>query len=186
MAIDKLTPRYLNKDKDERLIKPVEMTDALNVRISTEDDGDGVVIKNAYGNTAKSFNIAPPAGTNTVVGSIAHEQLGIVVFFIHNNNNNHSIYHTAHLPGSSTRVYQDSVLGFTATSHVTGDIIEANNGDVLVFFNDRESDPKKINTTKAIAGNYPSKFTTGTDEEKLFVFNCCETATATSSLRTIL
>lgn len=167
MAIDKLTPRYLNKDKDERLIKPVEMTDALNVRISTEDDGDGVVIKNAYGNTSKSFNIAPPGGTNTVVGSIAHEQLGIVVFFIHNSNNSHSIYQYSSSTGSSTRVYQDSVLGFTATSHITGDIIEANNGDVLVFFNDRESDPKKINTTKAIAGNYPSKFTTGTDEEKL-------------------
>ena len=50
MAIDKLTPRYLNKDSDERLIKNVEMKDALNVRISTENDGDGMVIKNAYGN----------------------------------------------------------------------------------------------------------------------------------------
>ena len=167
MAIDKLTPRYLNKDSDERLVKNVEMTDALNLRISTEDDGDGIVIKNAYGNVAKSFNIAPASGTSKVVGSVSHEQLGVIIFFIYNSNNSHSIYQYKSSTGSSTRVYQDSVLGFTADSFVKGDIIESNTGDILLFFNDGESDPKKINVTKAIAGNYPSKFTTGTDEEKL-------------------
>lgn len=167
MAIDKLTPRYLNKDSDERLVKNVEMTDALNLRISTEDDGDGIVIKNAYGNVAKSFNIAPASGTSKVVGSVSHEQLGVIIFFIYNSNNSHSIYQYKSSTGSSTRVYQDSVLGFTADSFVKGDIIESNTGDILLFFNDSESDPKKINVTKAIAGNYPSKFTTGTDEEKL-------------------
>ena len=84
MAIDKLTPRYLNKDSDERLVKNVEMTDALNLRISTEDDGDGIVIKNAYGNVAKGFNIAPASGTSKVVGSVSHEQLGVIIFFIYN------------------------------------------------------------------------------------------------------
>ena len=88
MAIDKLTPRYLNKDSDERLVKNVEMTDALNLRISTEDDGDGIVIKNAYGNVAKGFNIAPASGTSKVVGSVSHEQLGVIIFFIYNSNNN--------------------------------------------------------------------------------------------------
>ena len=52
MAVQKLTPRYLNKDDDARLVKPTEMTDAQNIRISFDDDGDGLVIKNAYGNTA--------------------------------------------------------------------------------------------------------------------------------------
>ncbi len=28
MAIDKLTPRYLNMDDDERLVQAVQMTDA--------------------------------------------------------------------------------------------------------------------------------------------------------------
>ena len=167
MAIDKLTPRYLNKDSDERLVKNVEMTDALNLRISTEDDGDGIVIKNAYGNVAKSFNIAPASGTSKVVGSVSHEQLGVIIFFIYNSNNNHSIYQYKSSTGSSSRVYQDSVLGFTANSFVKADIIESNTGDILLYFNDGESDPKKLNVTKAIAGNYPSKFTTGTDEEKL-------------------
>ena len=167
MAIDKLTPRYLNKDNDERLIKPSEMTEALNLRISTEDDGDGIVIKNAYGNVAKSFNIAPASGTSKTVGSVSHEQLGIIIYFIYNANNNHSIYQYNSSTGSSSRVYQDSVLGFNANSFVTGDIIESNSGDILLFFNDSESAPKKINVTKAIAGNYPNKFTTGTDYEKL-------------------
>lgn len=50
MAVNKLTPRYLNKDDDSRLVKSTEMTDALNVRISSDDDGDALVVKNAYGN----------------------------------------------------------------------------------------------------------------------------------------
>ena len=53
--IEKLIPRYLNKDDDARLIKSIEMTDALNVRISSEEDGDGGVVKNAFGNSAVVF-----------------------------------------------------------------------------------------------------------------------------------
>ena len=49
MAIEKLVPQYLNKDEDERLVKPFEMTDALNIRVSHEDDGDQGIIKNVEG-----------------------------------------------------------------------------------------------------------------------------------------
>jgi hypothetical protein len=68
--IDKLD--YLNKD-DDALVKSVEMTDALNVRLSADTDGDEGVIKNAFGNSAVSFRTgnnwqglphALPAGTN--------------------------------------------------------------------------------------------------------------------------
>ena len=38
MAIDKLTPQYLNQDDDERIIQPFEMVDALNIRVSHEED----------------------------------------------------------------------------------------------------------------------------------------------------
>ena len=55
MAIDKIIPRYLNKEDDARLVKNIEMTDALNVRISADQDGDGGIVKNAYGNAAVSF-----------------------------------------------------------------------------------------------------------------------------------
>jgi hypothetical protein len=83
MAIDKIVPKYLNKEDDVRLVKNVEMTDALNVRISADTNGDGGVIKNAYGNAAVSFKAgnnwqakthALPAGTNKVIGSVCGPQ----------------------------------------------------------------------------------------------------------------
>ena len=75
MAIDKVLPRYLNKDDDERLIKKVEMTDAQNIRISSDEDGNGLVIKNAYGNEAVTLSDSLPSGTNVVVGAVADDHL---------------------------------------------------------------------------------------------------------------
>ena len=40
MAVDKLTPRYLNKDNDPRVLKSIELVDALNIRVSNEDGGN--------------------------------------------------------------------------------------------------------------------------------------------------
>jgi hypothetical protein len=46
-SIDKLLPRSLNKDDDERLVTRVEMTDAQNVRVSIDADGEALVLKNS-------------------------------------------------------------------------------------------------------------------------------------------
>ena len=40
MAIDKITPRQLNKDEDYLLVKSTEMVDALNVRTTEDADGN--------------------------------------------------------------------------------------------------------------------------------------------------
>jgi hypothetical protein len=167
MAIDKLTPRYLNKDNDERLIKPVEMTDALNVRISTEDDGDAMVLKNAYGNTEITLNTALPAGTNKVIGSVAVEQSGSIYYFVWNSNDDHCIYKYSTGNDSASQVYKDSVLEFSRNGFVKGNVIVTEDGDELLYFNDSLSDPKKINASKALRNDYPPKFYNGTDEEKL-------------------
>ncbi len=42
-SIDKLIPRYLNTDDDERLVKNVEMTDAQNLRVSVDVERDALV-----------------------------------------------------------------------------------------------------------------------------------------------
>ena len=49
MAIDKLIPQYLNSDTDQKLVKSVEMTDNLNVRVSNDAEGTAGVIKNVKG-----------------------------------------------------------------------------------------------------------------------------------------
>ncbi len=167
MAVNKLTPRYLNKDDDSRLVKSTEMTDALNIRVSFDDDGDGLVIKNAYGNQEVTLVGALPAGTNKVIGSTANEQNGAIYYYVWNSNGDHSIYRYSVGANTSTKVYSDSVLGFTENGFVKGDVITSIDGDELLYFNDGFTAPKKINASKALRGQYPSAFTTGTDEQKL-------------------
>jgi hypothetical protein len=170
MAVDKIVPKYLNKEDDVRLVKNVEMTDALNVRISAEMNGDGGVIKNAYGNEAVSFadgvnwqdkTHALPAGTNKVVGSVADLKDGIVIFFVWNANGDHSIYRFSTASDVAELVYRDSVLEFQADSFVKGDVIRNLSQDSLLYFTDGISSPKKINVSRAIRGGYSGVLNTG-------------------------
>jgi hypothetical protein len=176
MAIDKIVPKYLNKEDDVRLVKNVEMTDALNVRISADTNGDGGVIKNAYGNAAVSFKAgnnwqakthALPAGTNKVIGSVSDLKDGIVIFFVWNSNEDHSIYRFSTAAGVAELVYRDSVLSFQADSFIKGDVIRNLSQDSLLYFTDGISSPKKINVSRAIRGGYSSVLNTGSDSEKL-------------------
>lgn len=167
MAVQKLTPRYLNKDDDERLVKATEMTDALNVRVSSDDDGDALVLKNAYGNTEITLNTALPSGTNKVVGSVASEQSNSIYYFVWNSNDDHSIYKYSVGTNKSEQVYKDSVLAFNKNGFVKGNVVTSIDGDELLYFNSGTSEPKKINASKALRDpNYPRNGGS-TDEEKL-------------------
>jgi hypothetical protein len=174
--IDKLVPRYLNKDDDARLVKSIEMTDALNVRLSADTDGDAGVIKNAFGNSAISFASgnnwqglphALPEDVNKVVGSVTDQKNGIIIFFVWNDENDHSIYMFSTSKGFAELVYRDSVLGFTANGFVKADVINTVTNDILVYFTDGETPPKKLNISRALTGGYSSVITSGTDEQKL-------------------
>lgn len=178
MAIDKLIPRYLNKDDDYLLVKSVEMVDALNVQMSDDEGGNAGVIKNALGNVLVSSNTsgdALPTGTNTVIGTTACKQTGEIFYFVHNSSNNHSIYQYTSKRNTVRLVYRDSVLGFTVTGFVKADCLVKENGETLLYFTDGVTDPKKINATRALANTagvsgYPYKAagTSGyTNDEKL-------------------
>jgi hypothetical protein len=174
--IEKLIPRYLNKDDDARLIKSIEMTDALNVRISSEENGDGGVVKNAFGNSAVVFRSgnnwqglphALPGGTNKVVGSVSDLKNGVIIYFVYNSNGDHSIYRFTTSQNNVELVYRDSVLAFQSDSFVKGDVINNLYNEVLLYFTDGITPPKKINVTRAIIGGYSEVITNGTDEQKL-------------------
>jgi hypothetical protein len=167
--IDKLIPRYLNLDDDARLIKSVEMTDAVNVRVSSEQDGDGGVIKNAYGNEPVSFasGSALAAGTNEVIGAVSNAQTGEIFFFVWNSNDDHAIYRYSTSSNEANIVYRDSVLSFSKFYHVRADVVKNLDGETLLYFTDANTEPKKINVTRALLGLYPASFTSGTDAEKL-------------------
>ena len=165
MAVQKLTPRHLNKDDDERLVKATEMTDALNVRVSSDDNGDALVLKNAYGNTEITLQTELPAGTNKVIGSVASEQSNSIYYFVWNSNNDHSIYKYSVGTNNAQQVYKDSVLSFNKNGFVKANVVTSIDGDELVYFNSGTSEPKKINASKALRDNsYPGG---STDEEKL-------------------
>lgn len=167
--IDKLTPKYLNLEDDERLVKAVEMTNAINVRLSSEQDGDGNIVKNAYGNLPVSFKTgsALPAGDNEVIGAIENSESGEIFYFVWNSNDDHTIYRYSTSSDEVQIVYRDSVLAFSKFYYIRASIVRNLVGETLLYFTDANTPPKKINVTRAILGLYPSSFTSGTDAEKL-------------------
>lgn len=166
MAVDKLTPRYLNKDNDPRVLKSIEMLDALNVRISNDDDGNAGVIKNIKGNTTVAYkNTADtlPSGTNKVIGHVSNLQKDEVFYFVYNSNNNHSIYKYSVSSENVVKVYQDNILRFQENGFVKADVIVNQHNDTLLYFTDGVNAPKKINISKAERGEYPTEYSQGTD-----------------------
>lgn len=111
MAIDKLIPKYLNKEDDARLVKSVEMTDALNIRIASDTSGDGNVIKNAYGNQVVSFRSGdglPGLGsTDKTIGSVSDNLTGEIFYFDWNSLGMHSIYRYSASSNQSQLVFRD-------------------------------------------------------------------------------
>ncbi len=154
MPIDKLIPRYLNKDDDYLLVKTVEMVDALNIQTADDEGGNAGVVKNALGNVVVSnaaTGDALPSGTNTVIGTASSKQTGQIFYFVYNSNNQHSIYEYTSRRNTVKLVYRDPVLNFTATGFVKADCLVKENGDTLLYFTDGVTDPKKINATRALA-----------------------------------
>ena len=89
MAIDKLIPQYLNSDTDQKLVKSVEMTDNLNVRVSNDGEGTAGVIKNIKGTDvvgAKTSSDTFPSGNNRVIGAIDNEHNKEIIFLLWNPN----------------------------------------------------------------------------------------------------
>ena len=170
MAIDKLVPQYLNSDTDQKLVKSVEMTDNLNVRTSSDEEGSSGVLKNIKGTNpvgpktpAHDF----PAGSNRVVGSVTNEKSKEVIFFLWNSNANHGIYRLETNIDKYVKVYEDSVLAFQKFGHVDCDYTINEEEETLVYFTDNVNPPMKLNITRVISGGYPSTLTSGTDKEKL-------------------
>lgn len=166
MAIDKLVPRYLNKDDDPRVLKSIELVDALNVRISNNDDGNAGVIKNVKGNTVVAYKNSSdtlPSGTNKVIGSVTNLQKDEVFYFVYNSNRDHCIYKYNTSDENVVKVYQDNILDFTENGFVKADVIVNQHNDTLLYFTDGVTAPKKINISKSERGGYPSEYSQGTD-----------------------
>lgn len=147
-----IAPRYLNKDSDERLLSPEEMSDALNVRGISGDQGEGYVLKTTDGNLLKSHTL--PSGTNTVIGTIPMEDTNKLYYFVANSSNNHSIVEYDSIADTIQEVLQSSVLNFSASNLIQGRGLILESGDTLLYFTDDSNPLRKINVQTALAG-YP-------------------------------
>jgi len=166
MAIDKLLPRYLNKDDDSRIVKSVEFVDALNIRVSTDDSGNAGVIKNVEGNTVISYNSASdtlPAGTNRVIGQVTNMQKDEIFYFVYNSNDNHSIYRYSISKDKVYKIYQDPILNFREVMFVKADVVVNQKDDTILYFTDGSNAPKKINASRAQRNGYPADYSKGTN-----------------------
>jgi len=170
MAIDKLIPQYLNSDTDEKLVKSVEMTDNLNVRVSSDAEGTGGVIKNIKGTEVvgyKSESDAFPAGLNRVIGSVANEKNKEILFLVWNSTRNHGVYRLDMTTGKYQKIYVDSVLNFNRYSFIQCNVVVNDKNETILYWTDGINPPMKLNIQRMIKGDYPQSLFSGTDEEKL-------------------
>jgi hypothetical protein len=145
----------MNKSLDERLIRPGEYTDALNIRISSDEDGEAGSVENAKGNTllvsleyngstltnAKCIGAYEDGANETIYWFVTSDETDMICSY--NTKTRVLIYH----------VVSETVLNFS--EYITGvDLI-----DDLLFFTDNVNPPRRIN----INHNYPQNGITEDD-----------------------
>lgn len=123
--IERITPRKLNKDTDERSLKPTELKDAMNVSVGIDSEGDSGVLKLADGNEYVSLSDAMASidGVKTVIGSAEDEELGVIYFFTHNSNGNHAIFAYSSKTNTYRLIFSHPSLNFSSTGFVKGDVV---------------------------------------------------------------
>lgn len=159
MAIDKITPRVLSKDKDQRVVTSAEFTDANNIRVTVDAQGNGGVIKNLKSDSVISMGSTLASGTNTVIGCYAFELINTVYVLVHNSEGDHSIWYYDFDGTDAELLLQETALGFRAEDYYYIDGVLFNNEPFLYMTNGR-SEPIKININACIAGGWPTGSTT--------------------------
>ena len=92
MAINKITPRALDKSSDYKVVPATAFIDAVNVVFgedssnNNDESGDAGVIKNLLGNTALSYHTAKDAiasGDFKIIGTTTDHKLKLIYFFVY-------------------------------------------------------------------------------------------------------
>ena len=158
MAIDKLIPRHLNLDDDERLVQSMQMTNAENVFISGDQENDAGVVKQADGNSEvtpkTSADTIPASGINVIIGSVNFDAGGVVFYFLYNTDDNHGVYMYEQDENKYVKLYENSALAFEKGMHIQGDVVKTGRGDTLLYFTDGENEPRKLNVSRLLSSSY--------------------------------
>ena len=180
MAIDKIIPRFLVADKDERLLEEGAMTDALNVSVTVNGEGTEGVIKTLKGTDAVSAidgNSIGTTNTHKCIGSVADKENGTVYWFIWGSNEDHQIVRYDEAFDDYRVIIKAPWLGFQETGFVKGDIINisvptspdsinsspSQEVQTILYFTDNYNQPRKINVTRALAGDFNNAISANLD-----------------------
>ena len=164
MPIDKIIPRKLVADKDQRLLEEGSMTDALNVSVTENGEGSEGVLKNVLGTTfvgsLDPSDQTPVDLTQEVIGSAVDNQRAFIYFFVWAETASYNTIYQYDANENRYRiVFRGSFLNFDRESFVKADVVNSNfqQDDVLqsiLYFTDNINPPRKINVDRAIAGEY--------------------------------
>jgi hypothetical protein len=164
MPIDKIIPRFLVSDEDERLLKEGAMTDALNVTISEDGDGTEGVLKNVKGTTAiTGATLGIGIDNVKVIGQVSDSQLGYIYFFVatvgEDVYTHDAIYRLNTNTNATQLVFKNTWLNFDEDGFVKADVLNGafqQDGIIqtILYFTDNENAPRKINVDRALLGDY--------------------------------
>lgn len=172
MPINKIIPRFLVSDKDERLLENGAMTDAINVTISENGNGTEGVIKNMVGTVAANAQTGSALTVGDeikAIGQASDSQRGFLYVFVADvigstqdaiyQYNTKSTINDGLGVNEFRIVYKGDWLNFDKDSFIKVDVVNAafqqdDNIQTVLYFTDNINPPRKINVDRAIDGDF--------------------------------
>lgn len=138
----------MNKSLDERLVPQGEYRDALNIRVSTSDDGGSGAVHNEKGNeqiTTLEYDGSPISANSVCIGSFADSANETIYWWVTDPENVDLLlsYNTA----TETLIYHlvsTSVLNFDANKKITGVALI----DGILTWGGDDNPPRSININR--------------------------------------
>ena len=137
----------MNKSLDERLLKPGEYIDAMNIRISSPEGGEAGSAENAKG-TEKLVSLThngSPLSNPVCIGALEDGERETIYWFVTSDNVDMIVSFNENTAVLTKHVVSTTVLNFSAQNLVNG----VNLIDDLLFFTDNYNQPRKINVTRS-------------------------------------
>jgi hypothetical protein len=136
----------VNPDVDDRVIKPNEARDAINLRFgaSTEDtnlSGGTLILGN------KELPFVPPTGTNRVVGVYSDLESRNVYFALYNSGGDHGLYRINGATDLVEPILMGSWLNFEGQDEYNVSIAVI---DGKLYFTDNVNPPRMVNIEKGV------------------------------------
>lgn len=166
MAVDKIFPRRMEKDKSPLYFEEGDIIDAVNASIAEYNGSNGGTYKPIKGTTAIQAVTGGAFVSNArVIGSVADPSRNRIYFFVkfvgNANSTNQGVYYVD--GNSENRIVQKvltgSIFNLSAIDFVKADVVNADfdqNGSVssMIYFTDGVNEPRRLNVDRAIAGQY--------------------------------